>query len=224
MGNVSQFLPSAAGFPFVNSWPSSPVVVVRTPLGKVRVGDARGGLCGGMVFAALDYWYADQRPPSARPVRGNPLYSFIVRRLIDSWHLPAGVAQYYRWMGRPDVGITGVGWLTIRRGLPALLSDLGDGRPVPLGIVSTASRRLVDLGRNHQVLAYACDVIGDNITVRVYDPNRGPRDDIAISFSAATPTGRTDFRHNLGLDDPVRGFFRIRYTAVTPPVTPPYSS
>jgi hypothetical protein len=43
-----------------------------------------------MVFAALDYWCADAVAPAHRPVRGDPLYGFIVGRLIDSWHPPAG--------------------------------------------------------------------------------------------------------------------------------------
>ncbi len=218
VGGVLQFLPSESGFAFTNSWPSNPVVNLRTPLGlSMRVGDARGGLCGGMVFAALDYWYAGEQPPTERPVVGDPLYSFIVRRLIDSWHLPAGVAQYYRWMGRPDTGGGGVGRLTITGSLPRLIRDLDGGRPMPLGVVAARSRRLTDLRRNHQVLAYACDLAGDDVTVRVYDPNRGNRDDRFIRFNAGGPAGRTNFEHNLGLADPVRGFFPIRYARVPTP-------
>ncbi len=55
-----------------------------------------------MVFAALDYWQAQVRPPVSQPAPGTPLYQFIVRRLIDSWHIPAGVAEYYQWMNLPD--------------------------------------------------------------------------------------------------------------------------
>lgn len=171
-----------------------------------------------MVFAALDFWYADRHPPGERPVKGDPLYSFIVRRLIDSWHLPAGPGQYYRWMRLPDAGPRGVGTLTIERALPVIRRALGRGRPVPLGVVAAASSRVADLGRNHQVLAYACEMAGDDVTVRVYDPNRGPRNDIAIRFTAGAPAGRADVEHNLGLADPVRGFFAIRYRAVRPPL------
>lgn len=170
-----------------------------------------------MVFAALDYWYAGTLPPHDRPVTGDPLYSFIVRRLIDSWHVPAGVAQYYRWMRLPDGARSGVGWLTTNRSLPQVTRALDRGQPVPLGVVTTSSRRLTDLGRNHQVLAYACDTAGDELTVRVYDPNRGQRDDVAIRFDAGAPADRAGFRHNLGLDERVRGFFPIRYRTAAPP-------
>ena len=47
------FKPSVHGFPFPNWWPpGTPVMEVPTPLGTLRIGDASGGVCGGMVFAA----------------------------------------------------------------------------------------------------------------------------------------------------------------------------
>src|SRR5689334_2576507 len=55
-----------------------------------------------MVFAALDYWHSGTAPPAERPEAGTPLFRFIVRRLVDSWRLPTGVARYYRWMLLPD--------------------------------------------------------------------------------------------------------------------------
>lgn len=55
MTSPQGFLPSRHGFAFVNSWPSEPAVVLTTPFGKIGVGNASAGLCGGMVFAALDY-------------------------------------------------------------------------------------------------------------------------------------------------------------------------
>src|SRR5712691_6252669 len=96
------FEPARDGFAFTNSWPDAPAVTVPTPFGQVGIGNAANGLCGGMVFAALDYWIARQAPPKARPAPGVPLYKFIVRRLVDSWHVPAGVVEYYQWMNLPD--------------------------------------------------------------------------------------------------------------------------
>ena len=56
---------------FTNAWPSEPAVVLPTPFGKINIGNAAAGLCGGMVFAALDYWHTGILPPAARPARAN---------------------------------------------------------------------------------------------------------------------------------------------------------
>jgi hypothetical protein len=45
----------------------------------------------------------------------------------------------------------------------------------------------------------------------VYDPNCGPVDDATIRLDPLA------FGHTLGLDRPVRGFFRTRYRPVRPP-------
>ena len=209
MGN--RFLPSAHGFAFQNAWPSVPAVVLRTPLGRIRIGDAGAGLCGGMVFAALDYWRAGVPPPAEQPQRGQPLFRFVVRRLVNSWRVPFGVARYYRWMALPDARVTR---RTLDRQWPRVSASLDADRPVPLGVVTVASRRPGDLKHNHQVLAYAYDRDGDQVTLRVYDPNQGPRDDIAIRFHLTGPAG---FTHNLDLDRPVRGFFHTGYRPKRPP-------
>jgi hypothetical protein len=223
------FLPSQCGFAFSNTWPSQPAVVLATPFGHLSFGDASAGLCGGMVFAALDYWRAGIAPPVTQPAQDEPLYSYIVRRLIDSWHLPLGATQYYQWMNLPDgdtgfdmfghrvVIERGLAWRTIQVQWPQICADLDSGIPVALGVVTVTSPWPNDLGRNHQVLAFGYDVSDQICTVRVYDPNQAQRDDIYIQFDATAPTAPTTFIHNLGIAGPVRGFFRTAYTVAAPP-------
>jgi hypothetical protein len=229
MPDPGTFLPSQCGFAFDNSWPSEPAVVLATPFGHICVGDASCGLCGGMVFAALDYWHAGIAPPATQPGPHDPRYSYIVRRLIDSWHLPLGVTQYYQWMNLPDgdtgfdvfghrvVIERGLAWRTIAVQWPQIRADLSRGIPVALGIVTVASTHPQDLARNHQVLAFGYEVSDQTCTVRVYDPNQAHRDDVYIQFDATAPSAATTFDHNLGIGGPVRGFFRTAYTAATPP-------
>lgn len=230
MPSADSFLPSDHGFGFTNSWPSQPAVVLTTPFGRITVGDASAGLCGGMVFAAFDYWRAGVAPPAAQPDADSPLYRYIVRRLVDSWHLPAGVVQYYQWMNLPDgdSGFTvlgrrvvtdrGLAWRTIRVQWPQIRGDLDHGTPVALGVVTVASANPADLGQNHQILAFDYETSGDRVSLRVYDPNQGPRDDIEIGFDTSDPTRPTTFDHNLDLAHPVRGFFRSAYAPVRPPI------
>jgi hypothetical protein len=223
------FLPSRDGFAFGNSWPPAPAVSIPTPLGTIGVGNAAGGLCGGMVFAALDFWHAQQQPPASRPAPGTPLYRFIVRRLIGSWHIPAGVAKYYQWMNLPDADVSisvlgralvtrrGLAWRTIEQQWPQVRARIDSGLPATLGLVTVASGSPADLAHNHQVLAYGYQTDGLQVTVNVYDPNSGPDDGISIKFETAGAADGTTFAHNISIRWPVRGFFLTRYSPVPPP-------
>jgi hypothetical protein len=199
-GKAERFQPSTHGFAFTNAWPAAPALRIR----RLGIGDVRNGLCGGMVFAALDYWRAGRPPPGDRPNGGEPLFRFLVRRLIDSWHLPVTGVRYYRWMLRSDEDVAA----RTGRELEAIRAQLDRGEPVPLGVVTTASRDPRLIGRNHQVLAYGIQ----GQTISVYDPNHGQRDDITIEVA---PDG---IRHNLAIAFPIRGLFRVAYQARNPPL------
>jgi len=207
------FLPSRDGFAFTNSWPSEPAISLPTPFGRIGVGNAARGLCGGMVFGALDYWHADAQPPAERPASRSAAFRFIVRRLIRSWHLPVGVARYYCWMNLPDADTQ---TRSIMREWPRIRAQLEAGQPAALGVVTVASANPLLLGHNHQVLAYACVVEGTEVTLQVYDPNSGPADDVCIRFDAAVPAAAR-FTHTIDISGPVRGFFLTEYSPALPP-------
>jgi hypothetical protein len=225
----TSFLPSRDGFAFTNSWPSAPAVSVRTPFGSLGIGDAAAGLCGGMVFAALDYWHAQVRPPADRPAPGSPLHRYVVGRLIASWNIPTGVARYYQWMNLPDgdrrvmadgrylFTERGVSRRTVAVHWPRLRARLDGGIPAALGVVTVAGANPARLRHNHQVLAYDYALAGSEVTVRVYDPNAGQDDNIGITFDASSPRRATAFRHNLHVGWPVRGFFVASYSPAAPP-------
>lgn len=206
------FLPSAHGFAFANEWPSGAAASIPLGVGKIGIGNAARGLCGGMVFAALDYWHAGAPPPAEQPQPGTPLFGFIVRRLVRSWRLPAGVGRYYRWMVLADADVAR---RTTRRHWPAIKEMLDAGKPAPLGVVTVASANPLLLGGNHQVLAYGYHTAGSLVTLHVYDPNAGQDDAVVIRWDGeAEPAA---FEHNLGLGLPVRGFFLTRYRPARPP-------
>jgi hypothetical protein len=219
------FLPSRDAFAFPNSWPSAPGVSVHTPVGTIGIGNAARGLCGGMAFAALDYWHSQASPPRTRPDPGTSQYKFIVRRLVDSWHIPAGVAKYYAWMCLPDADTTvrisgrtatvrGVRRRTVEGEWPKVRVCIDAGQPAALGVVTVASSNPLLLGHNHQVLAYGYDTTRTQVSLDVYDPNSGPDDCVRIRFDTSSGA---PFAHNLNVDWPVRGFFVTAYRPVTPP-------
>jgi len=85
---VPGFRPSTSGFHFSNSFPNVPLLTIDVLGQQIPIGDAANGLCGGMVYAARDFFEAgipiwpDTVPPSS-----GPLYDHLVKRLFDSFDL-----------------------------------------------------------------------------------------------------------------------------------------
>ena len=191
----SSFVPSKHGFPFPNCYPcGSPVIDCPTPFGRLKVGDAAGGLCGGMVFAALDlYLLGVPRPADPDP----PVFRYFCRRLMASWNLPFGVLKYYDWQCRPGASrflagvrvLDGVSRLTIAEEWPRVRASLDAGMPVPLGLVKAHSFSPRQLPRNHQALAYGyeLDEAAGDLTLRIYDPNYPGDDATTLTMSLLDP-------------------------------------
>jgi hypothetical protein len=198
---VPGFLPSTAGFRFANSFPHVPLRRIGVPgLVSVPIGDASNGLCGGMAFAARDYFQAGRPPPAEDvPPSEGPLYEYLVRRLFDSFGLPLGPVRYLELMhpalsdGETFLSLLrlaphGRTWRLVREEWPRIRADIDAGRPCPLGLVRVKSTDPFDLKENHQVLAYGYDVEGPWVTLLVYDPNLPGRDDATISFDTGSST------------------------------------
>jgi hypothetical protein len=231
---VPNFVASRDTLAFANDWPSQPDVVISLPLaGKVKIGDASKGLCGGMVYAVRDFYEAGIPVPAGpQPAAGTPLYRYIVRRLFDSFDIPAGVVKYYTWMNTPEAdqslgGRTrhGIAWRTVDEEWPQIRDDIDAGHPCPVGLVTVRSINPRDLGRCHQVLAYAYDLEWPILTIRVYDPNTDPAatDDCRLSLDLSHPSEKISITHNVAIPDSIRGFFRTRYEAADPSMVVPPS-
>lgn len=188
------------GFAFPNTFPAgTPVVSVPTPFGRVNFGDAGVGVCGGMVYAAVDYFLYGL-PVPAEPT--DPVFRYLCRRLLDSFNFPFGWMKYWDWQARRDVAsLTARDW-------PRVQATLNDGHPCPLGLVKIHALDPRQLGRNHQVLAFGYDRSpADDVTVLTYDPNF-PGDVVELK------TNLTDLNrpvHHAFEGNSVRGFFPTDY-------------
>ena len=215
---VPGFKPSISGLHFGNLFPHAPVLrIPLPPFGCLPVGNAAGGLCGGMIFAARDYYEAGLSPPvnTAPPPQGSPLFNYLVRRLFASFNLPGGPIKYFAWMNLPDQdrpGARGVVWRTIRREWPRVRADLEGGKLSPLGLVRVHSANPWQLGKNHQVLAYGYDLeeSSGQVTILVYDPNHPDRDDVTIKLNLRRSAVQSLPGYSTGA--PLRGFFRTHYS------------
>ena len=165
------FRPEIHGFKFVNNFKNALPFDIRT-----------GGLCGGMVYSALDYYYARMPIPQQlyRPAERTPLQSYIYNRQLnslspnlDKWaevgFNPNGArnSEFFEW------GLKGFGGGRLQE-----LKELIDrGQPAVLGMQGAGGARD---GGGHQILAigykmgrYRGDLgnFKEELEIYVYDPN-----------------------------------------------------
>ena len=235
---MTAFVASRHGWPFDNRFVAVPPFKL---IGELRYGDASKGLCGGMVYSALDYFTAGLELPEIpetdlskfhSPVQG-PVFDYLGKRLFNSFDIPAGVWNYIELM-RPDypdyqthsksaASLTprNRAWRLIRQEWPRIKARLDIGLPCPLGLVRIKSKDLKELGKNHQVLAYGYDLNGDELTLFIYDPNCSKRDDLTLKVNIGNPERPLSIK--FWDNHPVYCFFLTRYSFSLPPtgkVTP----
>jgi hypothetical protein len=163
------FVPDADGLKFWN--PFKNILIPGLDI-------TTGGLCGGMVYTALDYYWANKAVPlqDYPPTLGTSLRTHLRSRQetsiwnnVDKWaelgFNPFGARNDEFWQ-----------WGLLSQGRVAeLLAEIDAGHPVPLGLQSCSE---CEPG-NHQVLAIGYDTGSyssvwkgyPNLKISVYDPN-----------------------------------------------------
>lgn len=159
------------------------------------------GLCGGMCYAALDYYHAGLLVPTRTtvPQPGDALYRYLWKRQMDSLHLPAGALRILRWMFRGDEIIVRT---TVQQEFPRLRDSIARAQPPVLLLVQ--ARSWEDPTRNHQVVAvgYDLDDVAQRATVFLYDPNH-PGEESTLHLELGSPFGMS--MQSMG--EIPRGFF-----------------
>ncbi len=221
MAKLSNFVPSTNGLHYANFWPNEPDLKITYRGNNIPIGNASNGLCGGMAFVVRDLFEAHRLPPATttNPAGDTPAFNYIVKRLFDSFNIPVTVAQYFEWMNLPthdtEFGPSGTSHLTIEDEMPKLRATIDSGHPCPLALVCIHSANPMDMGQNHQVLAYGYEDQGSMTTVWVYDSNHPDDDGVTITFDHTNPTHTTTFNYSTN-DHTVLGFFTVPYTASDP--------
>ena len=65
---------------------------------------------------------------------------------------------------------------------PKIRADIDAGRLAMVGLVRETSRNPFELTKNHQVAGWAYDIVGETITLRLYEPNWPDRDDVTVTI------------------------------------------
>jgi hypothetical protein len=201
------------GFQFINRFPFPFSVSFKLPFaGEINLGDIVYGLCGGMCFAARDYFVAGKSVPAYAKVDEIPsdFLLYLWNRQLDSLGLLV-VPKVIEWMLRND---NDVGRLTAQYEIPKIRRRLDQGQPVVIALIRV--QRGDDPTRNHQVLAmgYDLDDVTKRITLFLYDPNH-PAQEPTISLNLAHPSLGIEPVQSTG--EPLRGLFMIKYKPQTPP-------
>jgi hypothetical protein len=254
--SVRAFHPRGRGFAFTNRWSGKlPVISIGylwnrlfeslpgplADLGIDKLADedwlpitrANAGLCGGMVYAVMDYYNHHLLPPdlSTPPTSADDqLFHYIRDRLWDSFDVGGGGHRFlgYSSPHYPNgdegvfqnvLGLTrGRSWITYREAWPAIQDDIDAGRLSPIALIHTDT---LDIGANHQVLAYAYERSGQEVTLYIYDPNEGQRQ-IALTFNVTDTAGAVHVDRHGGKpknDHRIFCFFRINgYVQKMPPL------
>jgi len=229
---MTNFVPSLHGFHFDNCFEAVPPVKL---IGELRYGDASKGLCGGMVYAALDYFNAGLDLPRSAPrdtssTYGSPLhgplFDYLGQRLFQSFDVPNGVQTYIVLMNpqfpdalrRGSIGLAprSRAWRMVREEWPIVKRKLDSGQAWPLGLIRVETDDIGQIGDNHQVLAYGYDLVGSDLTIFIYDPNFHDRDDITLKLNVADPEHKVPVSYS-DASRPVYCFFQTRYSFARPP-------
>lgn len=199
------------------------------------------GLCGGMAYAALDYFKAGRTVPRGKgpkdlPTRATPngtvLRDYLWKRFLDSLSTGGAGAATLAWQivlnrvpaAWPFRG--GAPWLLARskEQWAILKKHVDAGEPWPVVLVG-ATKNPFD---NHHVLAYGYEDPGDGTgTIYIYDMN-SPGNCPPGAGDTVEQTLRVDFRGQMltavescpGVRGPLRGFFCSAYTPGQPPDLP----
>jgi len=259
--SVPNFDATVRALAFTNKWdPSLPVISLGflwnklfnsspTALGALGIEGvdeenwmpithADAGMCGGMVFAVMDYYAAHLLPPEQKTPPNNQndiLFEFIRDRLWDSFDV---AGQGYRVLAYSSphypngdegvsqtVGLTkGRAWITYREAWAEIQADIDAGRLSPIGLVQTDN---FDIGENHQVLVYAYVKDGQDVTLFIYDPNEAQQE-ITLKFNVTATDGEVHIQRIGGHrenDHRIWCLYRTNnYTPKMPPNGRPFKS
>ncbi|WP_162820705.1 hypothetical protein [Microvirga calopogonii] len=151
----------------------------------------------------------------------NP-HQHLLRRQIDSVNAASMITRWLAAIWQRDRGKQfwggSLAQVTVAE-CPAIMQEIDAGRLCPVGLV--AARRWIpwDVFKNHVVLVWEYERVGDCLTFYTYDSNFPGRDDITLRLDLSSHGPDTPITTN-GTDGPtagcLRGFFRVPYRSANP--------
>jgi hypothetical protein len=207
----TKFDPLVHGFKFVNRFDFPDLFKsTLTFFPHKGIGDILYGLCGGMCFAAIDYFQAGKPVIPEKNEELIPLYlfEFLWERQTDTLTWPV-IERLVAWS---IYSSTQMAKLMAKDEIPAVMKSIDAGSPCVLLVMRSQGFQLT---QNHQVVATAYELNPDtkDLAIQLYDPNH-PGETPCLTMSLAKPGQVT--RLSQSTSEPLRGFFKLDYVRADP--------
>ncbi len=225
--SVPGFVPSIHGLHFANRFPAvAPIQLDLRPLGTIGIGNAAGGLCGGMAYVTCDLWIAGSEPPpdTEPPAPGTRRFRALVRRQVESLDALRVPLRFYDLQAfrpdRPDAAARLLGRRTRTAEVvvvewPKVRAELDAGRLAPIGLVREVGPEPWFVPLHHQAVAYGYELEDGRLSLRLYDPNHPDRDDVEVRFRLGLERrGPGTMLQTTG--EPVHAFWLLPYNPAPP--------
>ncbi len=202
---ITSFTPVNHGFQFTNYFQYHFPIKYPLPFaGNLDLDRIVFGLCGGMCFAALDFYLAGKTPPDySQPDEiDKNLFTYLCDRQLDSLKITV-LLKILDWMLAEDKDVAG---RMLRYEIPKVRRSIDKGQPVVLCLIRVQG--VLNVTQNHQVLATGYEISADGqvMTLTVYDPNHpGEQPTIAVRLD------RDEFKIVQSTGEALRGFFVVPY-------------
>ena len=160
------------------------------------------GMCGGMVFSALDYYFDQIKLQGYRAVDELPLSytKYLWKRQTQS----VSISVIIKIIKFASLSTSKSMQKTIQEELPKIMERLHDGLPTPIVIIR--SSLFQNPTHNHQVLITGYEDNGSTLALEVYDPNH-PKVNPVLSIHQYP-----EYLITQSTGEPVRGLFLNKYS------------
>lgn len=194
----TNFNPPSHGYSFPNRFEFKGISRIK----KFIKGNFIYGMCGGMVFTALDYYFDQYKLPGYLAVEDLPLSytKYLWKRQTES----VSISVLLKIILFASLSVSKSMQKTNKDELPKIIERLNDGLPTPIVIIRSSFFQ--NPTHNHQVLVTGYEDNGSILELELYDPNHPKLDPRLIIKKSPkyliTQTTR----------EPVRGLFLNNYS------------
>lgn len=160
------------------------------------------GMCGGMVFSAMDYYFDQIKLPNYKTVEELPLSytKYLWKRQTQS----VSISVLLKIIQFATLSVSKSMQKTIQVELPKIMERLHDGLPAPIVIIR--SSLFQNPTHNHQVLVTGYVDNGSSLDLEIYDPNH-PKINPMLSIYLLP-----EYLITQSTGEPIRGLFLNKYS------------